>query len=247
MAVWLESEVQPSSPLEARSYGLGSVNESGVSLASPEGLPEHSDYFDFGHNQTQPKRSPTYPFVPPGPNKAHILDSLGKASTVYHPHQKRKVVRPIPNRNVHNDPSLTGVHRIRHSSTVDTKNSDSFEHTAIWDQKAILSLGMYSSNLGVFAHQFDLGLKPVSICFHSSAAISSKMSCLGRMDKALSRSVSLNLRLKQPDACFWYLPCTWSQLYPTIPLICRYAKVSQSWMTLTNMQMEEVSADTRHF
>ena len=192
MAIWLGSEVQPSSTLEARSHGLGSVNEGGqnlVSLASPEDLPEHLDYFDIGHHQTQPKRSPTYPFVPPGPTEAHILKSLGKASTVYHLYQKTRVVPPISNGNVHNDPNLTGLHRIRHSSTVDTKNSDSFEHTAVWDQKAILSLGMYSSDPGKFAHQFDLGLEAVSICFHSSAAICSEMPCLGRWDKALSRSL----------------------------------------------------------
>ena len=202
MAIWLGSEAQPSSILEARSYGLGSVNEDRLSLASPEDLPEHIGYFDFGHHQTQPKRSPTYPFVPPGPTKAHILKSLGKASTVYHPHQKRRVVPPIPNGNVHNDPNLTGVRRIRHTSTGDTNHSDSFEHTAIWDQKAILSLGMYSSDPGRFAHQFDLGLEAVSICFHYSAAICSEMSCLGRWDKALSRSVSLNVRLKQPMFVF---------------------------------------------
>ena len=199
MAIWLGPETQPSSTLEARSYGLESVNEYRVSLASPEDLPEHPDYLDIGHHQTQPKRSPTYPFVPLGPSEAHILKSLGKASTVYHPYQKTRVVPLIPNGNVHNNPNLTGPHCIRHSSTVDTKNSDSFEHTAIWDQKAILSLGMYSSDAGKFAHQFDLGLEAVSICFHSSAAICSEMSCLGRCDKALSRSVSLDARLKHPD------------------------------------------------
>ena len=155
MAIWLGPEAQPSSTLED---GLGSVN-SRVSLASPEDLPEHSDYFDFEHHQTQPKRSPTYPFVPPGPTEAHILKSLGKASTVYHLYQKARVVPPIPNGNVHNNPSLTGPHRIRHSSTIDTNNSDSFEHTAVWDQKAILSLGMYASDHGKLAHQFDLGLE----------------------------------------------------------------------------------------
>ena len=144
MAIRLGSKAQPSSTLEARSYGLKSVNEDSVSLASLEGLLEHPDDFDSGHHQTQPKRSPTYPFVPPRPTEAHILKSLGKASTVFYLHQKGRVVPPIPNGNVHNDPMLTGPHRIRHSSTVDTKNSDSFEHTAIWDQKAILSLGMYS-------------------------------------------------------------------------------------------------------
>ena len=183
MAIRLGSEAQPSPTLEAHSYGLESLDEDNqflVSLASPKDSSEHPDDFDFRHHQTQPKRSRTYPFVPPGPTKAHILKSLGKASTVYHLHQKRRVVPPIPNGNVHNDPFWTGPQRIRHSSTVDTKNSDSFEHTAIWDQKAILSLGMYSSDPGKFAHQFGLGLEAVFVCLHPSAAIFSEMSCLGR-------------------------------------------------------------------
>ena len=203
MAIWLGPETQPSSTREARSYELDSVNgdvQSRVSLASPEEFPEHSDYFDFGHHQTQPKRSPTYPFVPAGPTEARILKSLGKASAVYHLYQQSRVVPPTPNSKVHNEPNLTGLHRIRHSSTVDTKNSDTFEHTAVWDQKAILSLGMHSSDLGKFAHQFGLGLglEAVFIFFHS-AAIYSEISCLGRWDQALSRSVSLNARLKHPN------------------------------------------------
>lgn len=144
MPIRLESKAQPSSTLEGRSYGLESVNEDSVSLASLEDLLEYPDYFDSGHHQRQPKRSPTYPFVPSHPTEARILKPLGKASTVYHLHQKRRVVPPIPHGNVHNDPISTGPRRIRHSSTVDTKNSESFEHTAIWDQKAILSLGMYT-------------------------------------------------------------------------------------------------------
>ena len=203
MAIRLGVEAEPSSTLEARSYGVESLNEDNqflVSLASPEDLLEHPDCFDFRHHQTQPKRSPTYPFVPPGPTKAHIRKSLGKASTLYHLHQKRRVTSPIPNRNVHNDPMLTGPQRIRHSSTVDTKNSDSFEHTAIWDQKAILSLGMYSSDPGQFTHHFDLGLEVVFNCLHSSAANFSKVSCLSRYDKALSHSVFVERTTKA--SCF---------------------------------------------
>ena len=144
MAIWLEPEAEPSSTLEASLHGLGSICEDGqsqVPLAFPEGLPVHSDYFDFEDHQKQPKRSPTYPFLPSRPSEAHIFKPLGKASTVYHTYQKRRAVPPSPKRNVHAKPNLTGPHRIRHSSTFDTNNSESFEHTAIWDQKAILSLG----------------------------------------------------------------------------------------------------------
>ena len=146
MAIWLESEVEPSTTLDASLHELGSISEDGQTQApsaSPEGLTGHVDYFDFGDHQRHPKRSPTYPFVPPGPSEAHILKALGKSSNVYQTYQKRKNVPRIPKRKVHPKPSLTGPHTIRHSSTIDTYNSASFEDTAVWDQKAILSLGMY--------------------------------------------------------------------------------------------------------
>ena len=146
MAIWLESEAEPSPTLADSLYKLGPIGEdsqTGVPSASPEPSTGHFDYFTLGDYQRPPKRSPTYPFVPLGPSKAPILKSLGKVSKVNQKHRQRRAVPPIPNRLVHTKSILTGPHRIRHSSTIDTHNSASFEDTAVWDRKAILSLGMY--------------------------------------------------------------------------------------------------------
>ena len=189
MAIWLGPEAQPSSTLEARSYGLESVNEYHVSLASPEDLPEHPDYFDFGHHQKQPKRNPTFP---PSPSEVHNFKSLGRARNLYHFDQKRRVVPPLSKRHVQTKPSLTGPHRIRHSSTIDTNNSESFEHTAVWDQKAILSLGMSSPQTLVNMHNNTaLSSKPSLSAFTPCCDLFGSVQ-LGRCDKRLSRSVSSN-------------------------------------------------------
>lgn len=145
MEIWLESEAEPSTTLTASLDGLGSMSEDSQTQApsaSPEGSSEHFDWFDFGDHQKPPKRSPTYPFVPPGPSEAHILKSLGKSSNLYRTYAKRRIAPPVPKRIVHTKPNLSGPHSLRHSSTIDTNNSESFEETAVWDQKAILSLGM---------------------------------------------------------------------------------------------------------
>lgn len=145
MAIWAQSEAEPSTTPAVSFYRLESMGDDSQSWeppASPEGLSEPFDYHDFGDHQQPPKRSPTYPFVPPGPSEAHILKSLGKSSNVYHTYAKRGIVPPVPKRIVHTTPNLSGPHSLRHSSTIDTNNSESFEETAVWDQKAILSLGM---------------------------------------------------------------------------------------------------------
>ena len=147
MAIWLESEAEPSPTLDDSLYKLGPIGENsqaGAPSACPGPSTGHSEYFAFEDNQRPPKRSPTYPFVPLGPSEAPILKSLGKVSKVNQKHRKRRAVPSIPNRLVHTKSNLTGPHRIRHSSTIDTNNSASFEDTAVWDRKAILSLGMYS-------------------------------------------------------------------------------------------------------
>lgn len=147
MAVFLGSETEPSKSLDASLRDLRPIiedSESLVRLASLEGLTEH---FDFGYPQKPPKRSPTYPFASSGPSKAHISKSLGKNGHVNHNPQEHRVVPPIPKSEVHNEPSSTGLvgPPIRHSSTINTTNSASFEDTAVWDHKAILSLGKYPS------------------------------------------------------------------------------------------------------
>ena len=147
MAIWLESEAEPSPTLEDSLYKLGSMGEdsqAGAPSACPGPSTRHFEYFAFEDNQRQPKRIPTYPFVPLGPSEAPILKSLGKVSKANQKHRKRRAVPSIPNRLVRTKSNLTGPHRIRHSSTINTYNSASFEDTAVWDRKAILSLGMYS-------------------------------------------------------------------------------------------------------
>ena len=147
MAIWLESEAEPSPTLDDSLYKLGPIGEdsqAGAPSACPKPSTGHFGYFAFEDNQKPPKRSPTYPFVALGPSQAPILKSLGKVSKVNQKHRKGGAVPSIPNRLVHTESNLTGPHRIRHSSTIDTHNSASFEDTAVWDRKAILSLGMYS-------------------------------------------------------------------------------------------------------
>lgn len=145
MAASLKSEAEHTTTLDASIHELESIDEDShirAPSASPEENSDRFDYFDFGGQQKPPKRSPTYPFVPPGPSEEH-LRSLGRVSNRYPRSQKRKFVPSISKKIVHTEPNLPGSNRIRHSSTFNTNNSASFEDTAIWDQKAILSLGMY--------------------------------------------------------------------------------------------------------
>lgn len=143
MPIWLEHEAEPLETRDTGLYGLGHISEDSQTRtpsASPDGLSKHFDYVDFGDHQGRPKRSPTYPFVPSCPPKEHLLKPLGKANDAPSKYQKPSAVPPIPKRLPHNESSLIGPGRIRHSSTFDTTNSASFEATAVWDQKAILSL-----------------------------------------------------------------------------------------------------------
>lgn len=155
MAPSLEYEAEPSTTLDTNLYGLGPIIEDAharAPSASPEDSTGHYDCFDFGGQIKPPKRSPTYPFVPPGPSEEHILKSLGPASNVYHQKQKRRFMPPASKKPVRTEPNLSGPNRLRHASTIDTKNSASFEDTAVWDQKAILSLGMYTTQTPSTVH-----------------------------------------------------------------------------------------------
>lgn len=147
MAPSTESKAEPSTTSNANLRDLGPISEEShtrAPSASPEDFTRQFDHFDFVSEQRPPKRSPTYPFVPPGPSEEHILGSRGRASNVHRKHQKRNNAPPVVKGKVHTEPNSPGLNRIRHASTIDTNNSASFEDTAVWDQKAILSLGMYS-------------------------------------------------------------------------------------------------------
>ena len=144
MAASSKSEAEHATTLDASIHELESIDEDShirAPSASPEENSNRIDYFDFGGQQKPPKRSPTYPFVPPGPSEQ--LRSLSRISNRYLKSQKRKSVPSTSKRTVYTEPNLPGSNGIRHSSTINTNNSASFEDTAVWDQKAILSLGMY--------------------------------------------------------------------------------------------------------
>lgn len=142
-----ESKAEPSTTWNANLHELGPISEESTRApsASPEEFTGHFDYFDLVGEKKPPKRSPTYPFVPPGPSEEHILKSLGSTSNLYRKTQKCNFARPLAKGKPHTEPNLPGLNQIRHASTFDTSNSASFEDTAVWDQKAILSLGMQSS------------------------------------------------------------------------------------------------------
>lgn len=152
-----ESKAEPSKPWNANLNELGPISEESHTRepsASPEDLPGDFDYFDFVNEQKPPKRSPTYPFVPPGPSKEHILGLQGRASNVYRKYYKHNYAPPVSQGKVHTEPNSPGLKHILHASTIDTNNSASFEDTAVWDQKAILSLGIYPCQTPGTSHSF---------------------------------------------------------------------------------------------
>lgn len=163
------AEAEPSTIMDAGLYQLGSINEDGHTQAtsgSPQGSTEGFNYFDFGGQPKPPKRSPTYPFIPPGPSEEHIPKILTSGSNLSQRNQKRGSAPLVSKITVHNKLNRPGPNQIRHSNTMDTNNSASFEDTAIWDQKAILSLGMLLPHTLSNFHTFgDVGLKGITIKF----------------------------------------------------------------------------------
>lgn len=137
------AEDEPFTTVDPSLYQLGSISEDShirAPSASPEDLTVHYDSIDFGGHQKSPKRSSTFPYVPRGPS---VELALKIASNGYQRNQERRSEPPASEKLVHSGPNLPGPKQIRHSATIDTYNSASFEDTAVWDQKAILSLGMY--------------------------------------------------------------------------------------------------------
>ena len=162
MASSPESRAEPSTAWNANPHELGPICEESHTRASsafPQDLTEQFDDFDFVGEKNPPKRSPTFPFMPPGPSKEQLLKSLGKASSLYRNHPKRSYVLPVAKGKAHTEPILPGLNHIRHASTFDTNNSASFEDTAVWDQKAILSLGMNSLQTLGTLHFYKFGPK----------------------------------------------------------------------------------------
>ena len=156
MAVWLESGTEPSTTLDANLYQRRPTSD-------PESSTECFDQFDFGDHRKPPKRSGTYPFILSSPSEPHILKP-GTAGNAYPATRKRRDVPPIPKRIVDTDSNWVGPHKIRHASTIESYKSASFDDTAVWDQKAILSLGTYLVQSEYVAPWCDFGLKAVSVC-----------------------------------------------------------------------------------
>ena len=145
MAFWVESAAEASTTLDADFSERRPTDEDGqtqVPPTSPDDSTECFDHFDLGDLWKPPQRRETYPFDPPSPSQAHVLKPI-TANSAYPTARKRRVVPPIPRRTVHTESNWAGPHPIRHASTMDTYHSASFDDTAVWDQKAILSLGMY--------------------------------------------------------------------------------------------------------
>ena len=136
MAYRRGSEAEPSTTLDSRLYQQGTMvgdSQTRAPSASSDAWAEQSEYSDFVDFQKASKRSPTYPFVAHGPSEPHIHKSSRKIGSLFSVRPKRQVEIG------HN---CTGPYGIRHASTFDTYKSASFEDTAVWDEKAILSLGM---------------------------------------------------------------------------------------------------------
>ncbi len=145
MAASFASEAEPLASPEESFRGLGPISEDGdgrAPSASPEPYPERPDYFDHTAQEKAPQRSQTYPLVPSILSDKHIRKPMNRSSTANRPSQKHRISRRPSKRSTFSEPDLPIQNQSR-QSTIDTKNSLSFEDTAVWDEKAILSLGMY--------------------------------------------------------------------------------------------------------
>ena len=145
MAASFASEAEPLTNPEESFHGLGSISEDGDSRApsaSPEPYPERPNYFDHTAQENAPQRSRTYPLVPSNLSHERIRKSMNRSSTANQPSQKHRTSRRPSQRSLFSEPDLPIQNQSR-QSTIDTKNSLSFEDTAVWDEKSILSLGTY--------------------------------------------------------------------------------------------------------
>ncbi len=119
--------------------------------SSPRPYQEGTAVDDFGNQATAPKRRSTHPPVSFAANGRPITD---------HNQVEDPKPGPLARANTYGTSNSTGKYIKRHcfdrtkpgnidpkpntprrASTIDTKYSVSFEETAIWDQKSILSLG----------------------------------------------------------------------------------------------------------
>lgn len=138
---------------------LDAIREDGGSRersGSPEPMRNSVDVNDFEYQL--PQRGLTHPTVPQGLKVRSLSGGInpprrsngtaGKAKVGGDPTRRRKP--PLSHRFFHrtqspdSDRSYPGPKR---HSTINTEVSASFEETAMWDHKTILSLGMYSDEV----------------------------------------------------------------------------------------------------
>lgn len=129
--------------------GLGAISENSLlreQSASPEPIQEGTAYFDFQDGRYQRPQSPrqssiNQPLVADGSAEGSEPNSLNKANRTRTYDKRSKSVPPISGKTKLVESQIAGQVPRRHSTNL-TQNSESFAETAVWDQKAILSLGM---------------------------------------------------------------------------------------------------------
>lgn len=133
------NSIRPSS-LSTSPTDLGPIIED--SPAQPKSPKTES--IDFGEIQQAPRRSLTQAINTSWTPEERRPGYLRRAKTLHtsnhdHPTFPNK---PLERIILGEASSPYPSQKIRRHSTIETKNSASFEETAVWDQKAILSLGM---------------------------------------------------------------------------------------------------------
>lgn len=148
---------------------LGTIAESEavrVQSSSPEPYVEGTEVNDFGERSAAPRRRSTHPSVPLEPSEPPSSDSLPyepkkspiqRAKTIENPSRTHKFQssRQIFSRRRSADTDFL-PQSPRRQSTANTKKSESFEKTAVWDRKAILSLGQFWCSASFSARYIEL-------------------------------------------------------------------------------------------
>ena len=120
--------------------------------ASPTVDAEHIGYFDFAPKNKGLRRSSTDPNLSPGSSKHSVPSPKARAQTTYesHPESSRSAGPPKAKSSFWTQLGLSRqdtpdhtphLHLNRRHSTHETNYSESFEASAVWDRKAVLSLG----------------------------------------------------------------------------------------------------------
>lgn len=153
-----ESNNQPLTNVDTNLGGLSSISEnSHPSLlreqsASPEPIEEGRNvYFDLEHlrRRQDSKESPSNSPTTTGPLDERESSSLNKANRSKT--QRSSGVPPSAIRNKHAEAHVSSQSQRRQSTTTtqntqSSGNSEPFEDSEVWDQKAILSLGKSRSH-----------------------------------------------------------------------------------------------------